>query len=205
MNFSILASANQIYKDNNYVNEFYLPLKYKFDDIKIPISSGVDANKRVFVIIKVLVGNEKKVIYIYQKDLLIMGFVSGGIFKANFLTTDLYNLLEQFVHKKHIFLDKKQLDCITQKYDGKRMDLYSHVKWYAAINIQRNWIKSTGNPKYKYCHIYRINKLIYETKDHILYNKFLGDTYKDYYYKYQFNRVMISIKKYFLKSKNNNK
>ena len=192
--FSFLAATNCIHQEKNYVNEFYLPLKYTFDKLKVPISSGKDADGKLFIFTKVVVGGEKHVIYIFQNS-FCFNFVSTIFNETYFLNSLMMDLMDKLVFDKSLILTKKKYPKLNSKYENKRIYLYSHIEWYAAIKIQRSWLKYSSNPKYKYCHIYNLNKVVYETDLNEL-----NDDFKNIHYKYLFDRTMISLRNKFLKT-----
>jgi hypothetical protein len=218
--FSFIAASNSIHEEKNYVNEFYLPLKYTFEKLKLPISSGKDAGGKLFIITKVVVGGINHVIYVFQNS-FAFHFVSTIFTDTYFLNQNMMDLLDKLASEKTFLLTKKDYPKLKSKYNNKRIFLYSHIQCYAAITIQRTWFKYTGNPKYKYCRIYNLNKMVYDTNiskfedfhdQHYKYlfdrtmislkNKFLNDIIvRDKHYKYLFDRTVISLKNKFLKSK----
>lgn len=195
--FSSLAASNTIHQEKNYVNEFYLPLKYTFDKLKLPISSGKDAAGRLFITTKVMVGDEKHVIYIFQNS-FCFNFVSNIFDDTHFLNSTMIDLMDKLALRKSLLLTRKEYPKLNSRYENKRIYLYSHLSWYAAIRIQRSWLKYSSKPKYKYCHIYNLNKIVNETNLNDL-----NDDFKDIHYKYLFDRTMISLKNKFLKSRFN--
>lgn len=108
------------------------------------------------------------------------------------------DLMDKLALRKSLLLTRKEYPKLNSRYENKRIYLYSHLSWYAAIRIQRSWLKYSSKPKYKYCHIYNLNKIVNETNLNDL-----NDDFKDIHYKYLFDRTMISLKNKFLKSRFN--
>lgn len=194
VSFSFIAASNYLHYERNYINQYYLPLKYTFDNLKTSISSGRDAADKLFIITKVVINGEKHVIYIFQNSFAFQ-FASKLFNDTYFLSSLMMNLMDRLAFEKNFIISKKDYPKLKDEYDNKRIYLYSYREWYSAIIIQRAWLKYSLNPKYKYCHIYNINKLICETNISNFSNEF-----KELHYKYLFAKTMISLKNKFLKS-----
>ena len=194
MNFSYIAGRNDIHREKNYINSEYLQLKYKFENLKLTVSSGKDAEDSIFILIKVIVNGIKKVIYIFQKN-FYFHLITDIFNNCQILTPDIMAFLDKLFDKNNLKLTKKEYPKLNPKYNNKRIFLYSDKEWYAAITIQRAWLKYSSDPKYKYCKIYNINKLINETDINSL-----NDEFKPIHYKYLFDRTMIALKNKFLKT-----
>ena len=138
----------------------------KWEDVPCPIMKGIDMSGRHFIIVKVIINNEKCLQvffkrYSFYNDKLWMGcgyltnfFINtiGGMTKAQF------NLVSDIIKNKNPVL--KNYHIVSKpEFLEKKVFLYSQIKINAANKIKKQWLKCRYDPKYKMCEKVQIGNL----------------------------------------------
>ena len=134
-------------------------------EVKHPIMIGRDTNGRRFIVIKMILNNQKIMQTYFQRytnsENLWMGcgcytrnlfYTSGGI------NAEQIELVRQIIKGNRPKIQEYHSPEYTH-YIGHEVDLFDIQKIRAAIKIQRNWRKCRYDPKYKMCEQVLMNNL----------------------------------------------
>jgi len=139
-------------KHNDYIDFL------NFEDVPCPIMKGTDMSGRPFLILKVLINNEKILQvffkrYSFYNDTLWMGcghltncFLNtiGGMTKVQF------DLISDIITNKNPIL-KNYHKCLKPEFIDKQIFLYSHIKINAVNKIKKQWSICRYDPEYIMC------------------------------------------------------
>lgn len=130
----------------------------QWDEVTSPIMKGVDAYKRHFLVVKMIVNGNKIMETYFQRytddntHWMACGHATRGFLntQGSGLIKEQIELLKKVINGENVLIEKKH-NTAYGDFIGDYVSLYDEKKENAAKIIQRNWRQCRYNPKYKMC------------------------------------------------------
>jgi hypothetical protein len=128
----------------------------KWEEVDYPFMKGRDKYNRYFIVVKMII-NEKKIMQTYfQRYTSGTGWMGCGHATTNLLETPgcmkqkQIELVNEIIKDNNPIVKEEHIPCLDSFINSK-VSLYDEKKIYAAIVIQKAWIKCRYDPKYLMC------------------------------------------------------
>lgn len=130
------------------------------DELTYPVMRGIDTHNRSFVVINVIINNQRLCQTFFQRytDDKYSWMGSGGLVcTIGGMKQDVFEFITEIIEgKSPIMLES--YNPKSESFKNKKVHLYQPEKINAVKIIERFWVKARHDPSYKFCQRIHKNK-----------------------------------------------